>query len=50
VGSRASTVVGAGLKYDVTDNYHLLGYFGPTVENAAETNRYTWYASALFTF
>jgi hypothetical protein len=50
VGGRASTVAGAGIKYDVTDNYHLLGYFGPTVQNAAETNRYTWYASVLFTF
>ena len=50
VGGRASTVVGAGVKYDLTDNYHLLGYFGPTIQNAAETNRYNWYASALFTF
>ena len=47
---RAATVLGAGLKYDVSDNYHLLGYIGPTVQNAAETARYTWYASVLFTF
>ncbi|HEX3944752.1 MAG TPA: transporter [Rhizomicrobium sp.] len=50
VGGRANTVVGAGVKYDVSDNYHLLGYIGPTVQNAAETNRYTWYGSVLFTF
>jgi hypothetical protein len=49
-GSRAKTVVGAGVKYDLSDNYHLLGYIGPTVQNAAETDRYTWYASVLFTF
>jgi hypothetical protein len=50
VGGRASTIVGAGVKYDLSDNYHLLGYIGPTVQNAAETNRYTWYTSVLFTF
>ncbi|HEX3652616.1 MAG TPA: transporter [Rhizomicrobium sp.] len=50
VGGRASTIVGAGVKYDLSDHYHLLGYFGPTVKNAAETDRYTWYVSALFTF
>lgn len=50
VSGRASTVVGAGVKYDLSDNYHLLGYIGPTVQNAAEAGRYTWYASALFTF
>ena len=50
VGGRASTVVGAGVKYDLSDNYHLLGYIGPTVQNAAETDRYTWYGSVLFTF
>ncbi|HSC20003.1 MAG TPA: transporter [Rhizomicrobium sp.] len=49
-GGRATTVLGAGATYDVSDNYHLLGYIGPTVQNAAETNRYTWYASILFTF
>jgi hypothetical protein len=50
VGGRANTTLGAGVKYDLSDNYHLLGYIGPTVQNAAETNRYTWYASVLFTF
>lgn len=50
VGGRASTAVGAGVKYDLSGNYHLLGYIGPTVQNAAETDRYTWYASFLFTF
>ena len=47
---RATTVIGTGVKYDLSDNYHLLCYIGPTIQNAAKTNRYTWYASALFTF
>jgi len=50
VGGRGNTIVGAGMKYDLSDNYHLLGYIGPTAQNAAETNRYIWYASVLFTF
>jgi hypothetical protein len=49
-GGRATTSVGVGVKYDVSDNYHLLGYIGPTLQSAAETDRYTWYASVLFTF
>jgi hypothetical protein len=48
-GSRATTTLGAGFRYDLSDTYHVLGYVGPTVQNAAETNRYTWYASVLFT-
>lgn len=47
---RASTAVGAGMKYDITDNYHLLAYTGPNLQNTAETGRYNWYASILFTF
>lgn len=48
-GGRASTAVGAGLRYDVNDNYHLLAYFGPTLQNAAQNGDYTWYASILLT-
>ncbi|MFZ1989937.1 MAG: transporter [Alphaproteobacteria bacterium] len=47
---RATTGVGAGLIYDLSENYHLLAYAGPGVQNAAETNQYSWYASILFTF
>ena len=47
---RATTGVGAGLKYDVNENYHLLAYAGPGLQNAAETNQYSWYASILLTF
>jgi hypothetical protein len=49
-GGRASTGIGAGLRYDINDAYHLLAYAGPGLQNAAETARYTWYASILFTF
>ena len=49
-GARASTGVGAGLIYDVDENVHVLAYGGPGLQNAAETARYTWYSSVLFTF
>lgn len=50
IGGRAMTAIGAGLKYDLNDNYHLLAYAGPGLQNAAVTDRYSWYASILFTF
>lgn len=49
-GGRALTGIGAGLRYDLDDHYHLLAYFGPGLQNAAETSQYSWYASILFTF
>jgi hypothetical protein len=49
-GTPASTSVGIGWRYDVTDNYHLLGYVRRGIENTDETDRYSWYASVLFTF
>jgi Putative MetA-pathway of phenol degradation len=49
-GTPASTSVGIGWRYDLTDNYHLLGYVRRGIENADETDRYSWYASVLFTF
>ena len=49
-GGRPTTGLGAGLRYDADDNFHLLGYFGPGVQNASETNLYSWYSSVLFTF
>jgi hypothetical protein len=47
---RVSTGIGAGFRYDIDEHYHLLGYFGPGLQNAVETSQYTWYASILFTF
>jgi hypothetical protein len=49
-GLPATSSVGVGLRYDLNDNYHLLGYVRRGVENANETDRYSWYASVLFTF
>ncbi len=49
-GARDSTSIGGGLIYDITENYHLLAYAGPGLQNPAQTGRYSWYASVLFTF
>jgi hypothetical protein len=46
-GGPASTSIGAGARYDLSDNYHLLAYAGPGLEGA---DRYNWYVSILFTF
>jgi hypothetical protein len=34
----------------MSENWHLLGYFAPTIQNARETTRYQWYTSLLWTF
>jgi hypothetical protein len=49
-GGRAATGAGVGVRYDINDNFHLLGYLGPGLQNPAETARYSWYASVLLTF
>jgi hypothetical protein len=49
-GTPASTSIGIGWRYDLTDNYHLLGYVRRGIENVGETDRYGWYTSVLFTF
>jgi len=49
-GTPATTSVGIGWRYDLNDNFHLLGYVRRGVENADQTDRYSWYASVLFTF
>jgi|HubBroStandDraft_4_1064222.scaffolds.fasta_scaffold464159_1 hypothetical protein len=40
----------AKMRYDINDNFHLFGYMGPGLHDAADTARYSWYASALLTF
>jgi hypothetical protein len=50
VGGRATTGLGAGFRYDASATYHLLGSFGPGVQNAAQTDRVSWYAALLVTF
>jgi hypothetical protein len=49
-GRRATTGIDVGGTYDLSDNYHLMATFGPGIQNAAETNRYSWYTAVLFTF
>lgn len=49
-GTPASTSLGVGLRYDINDTYHLLGYVRRGLQNAGETDQYSWYASVLFTF
>jgi len=49
-GGRATTGIGVGATYDLSENYHLMGSFGPGIQSAAETNRYSWYTAMLFTF
>jgi hypothetical protein len=50
LGAPATTSAGIGWKIDLTDNYHLLGYVRRGIENADQTDGYSWYASVLFTF
>lgn len=49
-GGRASTGIGFGASYDLNDNFHLMGSLGPGIQNAAATNRMTWYTALLLTF
>jgi hypothetical protein len=49
-GVPATSSLGVGWRYDLNDTYHLLGYIRRGIENANETDRYSWYTSVLFTF
>ena len=49
-GGHATSGIGAGLRYDFSEHYHWLAYAGPEIQNAAATDRYSWYSSILFTF
>ncbi len=50
IGGLATTSLGAGVRYDLSDNIHLLGYLGRGIQNVSQTDQYTWYTSVLFTF
>jgi hypothetical protein len=50
IGGQDTTSIGAGVRYDVSAHFHLLGYVGRGIENADETDRLNWYTSVLFTF
>jgi hypothetical protein len=49
-GVPATSSLGVGWRYDLNETYHLLGYIRRGIENANETDRYSWYTSVLFTF
>ncbi len=49
-GSRHLTGVSAGIRYDVTDTFHLVGSMGPGIQNANQMDQLSWYAALLFTF
>jgi hypothetical protein len=49
-GGLATTSLGAGARYDLNENFHLLGYVGRGIQNADETDRLNWYTAVLFTF
>ena len=49
-GTPASSSVGLGVRFYINETYHWLGYFRLGIENANETDRYSWYTSVLFTF
>ena len=48
--SAGATGLGVGAIYDLSETYHLLASYGPGIQNAAETDRMTWYTALEFTF
>ncbi|MGN6515060.1 MAG: transporter [Rhizomicrobium sp.] len=49
-GGKSTTGLGLGAVYDLSTNYHLMASWGPGIQNAAETDRYSWYAALQMTF
>ena len=49
-GTPATSSVGIGWRYDLNENFHLLGYVRRGIQNTEETDRFSWYSSVLFTF
>lgn len=49
VGALPSTSLNAGVHYALSDHFHLLGAIGPGIQNAAQTNDYSWYLALLIT-
>jgi hypothetical protein len=48
-GGLTTTIVNAGLRYDFSEHYHLLGSTGPGIQNAALTSAHSWYLALLVT-
>lgn len=49
-GGRVATALGGGLTWDIDDNHHLMGYWGPGLQNVAATGHSNIYVAMLFTF
>jgi hypothetical protein len=49
-GTLPSTSVGLGATYDLNETYHLLGYVNRGVQNANQTDQFSFYFAVLFTF
>jgi Putative MetA-pathway of phenol degradation len=49
-GGLATAEIDGGFIYDLSDNFHLMASAGPGIENANETDRYSWYGALLVTF
>lgn len=49
-GGLASTSLGFGATYDLNEVLHLMGYWGPGLQNRNATARENWYTALLFTF
>jgi len=49
VGGRPSSGIGFGAVYDLSEHYHLMASAGPGIQNAADTNRHSWFVALLFT-
>lgn len=50
IGTPASSSLGLGWRYDLSDTYHLLGYVRRGLQNMEQTDRLSWYSAILFTF
>jgi Putative MetA-pathway of phenol degradation len=49
-GVPSTTAINPGFIYDLNDHFHLLGTIGPGIQNAKDTDDYSWYAAMLVTF
>jgi hypothetical protein len=49
-GGTSFTGLGGGAIYDLNEHYHLMGYVGPGIENAAANDECSWYVAMQFTF
>ena len=49
VGGKASTSLGLGMLYDLSDTFHLVGSFNTGIQNRAATNAYSYYIALKWT-